>query len=152
MRESSRHLGNREADEVETKETEAQAEETESSTKFAGGKPPPVGDKFDEQPGTSQLAFAEDDREKELKQKVGALVQKRFGGDFKQAFEHYDADKDGGVSKAEISKLLSDAGVGNGLTRGAWASGILKKLDRDENGAIEWVEFESVFSGATASA
>ena len=148
MRESSRQLANREADEIETKETE----ETESPTKFAGGKPPPVSDKFADQPGSAQLAFAEDANERELKDKVGALVSKKFGGDFQTAFAHYDADKDGGVSKAEITKLLSDAGVGNALTRGAWASGILSKLDRDENGSIEWAEFQSVFGGATASA
>lgn len=148
MRESSRHLPAREADDVETKETE----EAESNTKFAGGKPPPVGGKFDEPAGTSQLAFAEDANEKELKEKVGALVSKRFGGDFQKAFTHYDSDKSGGVSRDEIVKLLADAGVGNGLTRGAWASGILKKLDRDENGAIEWTEFQSVFGGASATA
>jgi hypothetical protein len=148
MRESSRHVPASKADEIETNETE----ETESATKFAGGKPPPVGDKFGDQAGSAQLAFAEDANERELKDKVGALVSKKFGGDFKKAFTHYDADKDGGVSKDEIVKLLADAGVGNGLTRGAWANGILKKLDRDESQTVEWTEFQSVFGGATATA
>jgi hypothetical protein len=87
----------------------------------------------------------EDDNVKELKAKVGALVAKNFGGDYRAAFDHYDGDKDGGVKKDEIVSLLKDAGVGNGLTRGAWANGILKKLDKGQDGKIQWDEFQAVF-------
>lgn len=105
---------------------------------FAGGPIPPV-----------QVAAVEEDANvKELKTKVGALVAKTFGGDYKKAFEHYDGDKDGGVGKDEIKKLLEDAGVGNGLTRGAWASGIIEKVDKSADGKIQWTEFEAVFSGS----
>lgn len=145
MREQPELQSNKEADEVKTPEMEASEAETESDTRFAGGKPPPVGGAFNGANGTAQLAFEEDANEKELKTKVGALVTNKFGGDFKKAFDHYDADKDGKVTKDELVKLLSDAGVGNGLTRGVWASKIIEKLDRNDNTSIEWGEFESVF-------
>lgn len=123
----------------------AQAEENETATKFSNGNPPPVGGAFKEAAGTSQLAFEEDANEKELKQKVGALVSSKFGGDFKKAFEHYDRTGDGAVTKGELVDLLEDAGVGNGITRGIWASKIIEKLDTSHDRGIQWAEFESVF-------
>jgi len=121
--------------------------EPEQETKFAGagGKPPPVQQGFNDANGTSQLAFEEDENEKELKTKVSKLVSSKFGGDYKKAFGHYDADKDGAVSKSELVNLLSDANVGNGLTRGIWASKIIDKLDQNNDLGIQWAEFESVF-------
>lgn len=135
MRDQSRREAAHETEEAEI-ETEEAVES--SSTRFAGGNAPPVG-------GASTLAYEEDANERELKEKVGALVDKKFGGDFKAAFSHYDADKDGGMGKGEIVKLLSDAGVGNGLTRGVWASKILEKLDMSQDTRIQWGEFETVF-------
>ena len=123
-------------------------EEAQSETKFAGGKPPPVNQGFQEANGTATLAYEEDANERELKQKVGKLVTSKFGGDYKKAFTHYDADKDGAVGKSELVQLLSDAGVGNGLTRGTWANKIIEKLDSNADQAIEWPEFESVFSAS----
>lgn len=86
----------------------------------------------------------EDPNEKELKEKVGGLVSTKFGGDYRKAFDHYDTNHDGSVDAAEMSKLLEDARVGNAITRGRWVSGILKKLDTNKNGKIEWAEFESI--------
>lgn len=123
----------------------AHAEENEKATKFSHGNPPPVGGAFKDPAGTSQLAYEEDANEKELKQKVGALVSSKFGNDFKKAFTHYDRDKDGAVTKGELVELLEDAGVGNGITRGIWAKKIIEKLDASHDHAIEWSEFEAVF-------
>lgn len=141
MREQSR----REAEQEQTPPKQAAEDETERATKFAGGNVPPVAGAFGEQAGTAQLAYEEDANERELKEKVGRLVNKKFGGDFKAAFTHYDGDQDGAVSKGELVKLLSDAGVGNGLTRGIWASKIIDKLDTTGDSSIQWAEFESVF-------
>lgn len=88
-------------------------------------------------------AAAPDDNEKELKEKVGALVRGRYGNDYRKAFDHYDTDNDGAVSKDELKKLLADAGVGSGLTRGAWASGVIDKMDKGNDGKIQWAEFEA---------
>lgn len=139
-----RETTNRQAD-PERKELEMEApekeSEAESETKFAGGKPQAGGFSG----GTSNLAYEEDANERELKQKVGKLVTEQFGGDYKKAFEHYDSSRGGTVGKSELVKLLSDAGVGNGLTRGAWANKIIDKLDSNQDKSIDWSEFESVF-------
>jgi hypothetical protein len=146
MRDSATKMANRDADEIKT---HAPEQEHEADTKFAGGKPPPVGGAFHEPAGTSQLAFEEDENERELKTKVGSLVAHKFGGDYQKAFEHYDHDKNGGIGKSELVQLLADAGVGNGFTRGVWASKIIEKLDGADgssaNGEIAWNEFASIF-------
>jgi hypothetical protein len=141
---SREHAQRNEAAEHEKPQV-AKDEVEEKTTKFANGHPPEVGGGFQEHVGTSQLAFEEDANEKELKEKVGALVSSQFGGDYKKAFTHYDTSKDGSVTKGELVQLLEDAGVGNGITRGIWAKKIIEKLDTSQDKGIEWNEFESVF-------
>lgn len=81
----------------------------------------------------------------ELRDKLIKLVRDRFGGDYQKAFNYYDGEvKDGKISRKELSGLLSDAGIGNWLTRGMWASGILTELDTDLDGKISQAELESV--------
>jgi Ca2+-binding EF-hand superfamily protein len=89
--------------------------------------------------------MATEAQKKELLEKVGKLVRDRFGGDYHQAFTHYDnVKRDGKINKAELVQLLQDAGVGNWLTRGAWADGIIAELDTDGDGTISGPEFEAV--------
>jgi len=84
-------------------------------------------------------------QEQELTNKVTQLIADRFGGDYQKAFDHYDNDKkDGKISKGELGELLKDAGIGNWLTRGAWADGIIAALDADKDGTISGPEFEAV--------
>jgi Ca2+-binding EF-hand superfamily protein len=81
----------------------------------------------------------------ELRDKVSKLVRDGFGGDYHKAFDHYDGDvKDGKISRRELAKLLGDAGVGNWMTRGLWADGIISELDTDRDGGISEAEFEAV--------
>ena len=85
----------------------------------------------------------------ELQEKVTKLVRQNFGGDWDRAFRHY-AELGGDTSLVEdkaVSLLLKDAGIGNGFTRGAWTSGVLKELDTDKDGAISYSEFRIVFEG-----
>jgi Ca2+-binding EF-hand superfamily protein len=92
--------------------------------------------------------MATDAQKQELADKVSKLVADRFGGDYDKAFEHYDGDpKDGRITKAELGELLKDAGIGNWLTRGAWAGGIIAALDADKDGSISRPEFEAVLKG-----
>ena len=120
---------------VETEEAEIeQPEETAHRTRFVGGAIPPV-----------EVAAAEDPRVEELKRKVAALVERKHGGDYRKAFAHYDGDQDGRMTHDEIKTMLSDAGIGNGFTRGMWADGILEKLDLNSDRGVSWGEFESVF-------
>ncbi len=131
--------------EHESQESEA---ESESHERFAGGRAPAVQEGFRDGGATaSQLAYAEDENEKELEQKVSALVAKKFGGDYKKAFDHYDTDGDGSIGKSELSGMLSEAGVGNGLTRGVWATKIIEKLDTGGDKKVSWGEFETIFRG-----
>jgi Ca2+-binding EF-hand superfamily protein len=89
--------------------------------------------------------MAGDAQKKELQAKVGKLVADQFGGDYHAAFAHYDNNKkDGKINKAELLELLKDAGIGNWLTRGAWANGIIAELDTDKDGTISAAEFEAV--------
>jgi Ca2+-binding EF-hand superfamily protein len=89
--------------------------------------------------------MAHDAQRKELVDKVSRLFATRFGGDHRKAFEHYDRNKqDGGITWTDLTRLLADAGIGNRLTRGAWADGIMAALDADRDGAISLAEFEAV--------
>jgi Ca2+-binding EF-hand superfamily protein len=82
-----------------------------------------------------------DDNAAELKAKVKKLVGEKYQGDYKKAFDHYGAD--GVVTRAGVLSLLKDAGVGNGMTRGMWADGIIDKMDASKDGKIQWSEFEA---------
>jgi Ca2+-binding EF-hand superfamily protein len=91
--------------------------------------------------------MATDAQRREIDDKVTALVRTRFGGDYRAAFGHYDADGDGVISQGELKVLLKDAGIGSGLTRWAWVRGILAEVDADGDGGVSWAEFEAVFEG-----
>jgi hypothetical protein len=116
--------------------------ESESQTEwFAIRRAPPQQPRSDEAVASPPV----DEDTKELEQKVGSLVGKRFGGDYKRAFEHYDADGDGAIDKSDLVRLLSEAGVGNSLTRGTWASRIIERLDTSGDHKVQWDEFDKVF-------
>jgi Ca2+-binding EF-hand superfamily protein len=85
-------------------------------------------------------------QKQELTGKVAKLVRERFGGDYGKAFAHYDSDGDGRIDRAELGRMLEDAGIGTWLTRGAWASGIVAALDADKDGTISGPEFEAVLN------
>ena len=85
--------------------------------------------------------MALDEDRRELRDKVAALVGARFGGDYRVAFGHYDADGDGAVSRHELEALLADAGVGPNWTPWVWATAIVAALDADGDGCVSWPEF-----------
>ncbi len=88
--------------------------------------------------------MASEENRRGLGEKVEALVKSQFGGDYRAAFGHYDADRDGSISKDELKALLSDAGVGSGWTRWAWAAWIIEELDANGDSVISWPEFAAV--------
>ena len=102
-------------------------------------------------PTVVAAATQEDPHVTELVTKVGRLVDSRFGGDARAAFDHY-AGADGKVSADELSKLLKDAGIGNMFTRGSWVSGIMEQMDRNRDGQIGRTEFNSKSPAAAARA
>ena len=92
--------------------------------------------------------MADDKRVKELKEKVTAVVNDRFGGDWTKAFNHYAARSGnaGLVEPGDLRKLLEDANIGNGITRGKWVEGVMKKVDVSNDKAISWDEFQKALS------
>lgn len=90
--------------------------------------------------------MATEAQKQELTDKVTKLVEERFGGDYARAFAHYDADGDGRIDRAELGRLLADAGIGNWLTRGAWAAGIVAALDADRDGTISAPELQAAMN------
>ena len=81
-----------------------------------------------------------DAREAELISKVQGLVQKRFAGNYRTAFDHYGAS--GRMDEDGLERLLKDAGVGNFATRGTWTAAIMEKLDVDRDGFISFAELQ----------
>lgn len=98
----------------------------------------------------SEVASAElDANERELRDKIASLVEGKFGGDYRAAFNHYDADGDGGVNRKELITLLEDANIGTFFTRGGWANEVLKKIDKrlgNNDGQVQWPEFQRVLA------
>jgi Ca2+-binding EF-hand superfamily protein len=88
--------------------------------------------------------MASEDNRRELEEKVTALVATRFGGDYRAAFDHFDANSDGVIDNDELKALLKEAGIGSGLTRWAWAKGVMDEADTDTSGTISWAEFETL--------
>ena len=82
---------------------------------------------------------------KEVMDKVKALVQTKFKGDYPAAFQFYDLDHNGKLGHKDVCKLLEDAGVGNWLTRGVWAGGVISQLDENHDGAVSIPELTLAF-------
>lgn len=98
----------------------------------------------------SSPAHAQTDREAYLRDRVIELVERDFGGDLDAAYDHYSrlSDDDSSIDRRELEKLLEDADVGNLLTRGAWARGIIERFDAYPvavpNGMVDRVELDYV--------
>ena len=84
--------------------------------------------------------------------KVQALVKTKYAGDYMAAFKAYDLDRNGKLGHKDVSKLLEDAGVGNWLTRGVWANGVISHLDLDHDGAVSIPEIAFALAQGVATA
>lgn len=89
----------------------------------------------------------------ELETKLKALCRRKYGSDGIEAqrrmFDEYDADHSGELSWDETNRLLSDADVGNVLTRGAWLTAIFHKLDKNYSDGISWSEYQAAAGQST---
>jgi Ca2+-binding EF-hand superfamily protein len=81
----------------------------------------------------------------ELVDKIQKLLVKKYGDtsveSMRKLFDEYDRDKDQKISPDELERLLKDADIGNGLTRGAWVKGVVSALDQNADKKIDWDEF-----------
>lgn len=91
----------------------------------------------------SPQANMSDDALREVVLKIRMLAGKNFSGDYKRMFEYYATDPrfPGLVDRDALKNLLSDAWIGNQMTRGTYASGIIKTCDRNHDGRISHIEY-----------
>ena len=84
---------------------------------------------------------------KELKDKFRNWVVAKFGGDWDKAFRTAAgrSNSDNTINREELLWALNQAGIGNWITRGAWADGIIAELDKGGDRTISEREFNSVF-------
>ncbi len=83
-----------------------------------------------------------DSRALDVGRRVNNLVQRNFGGDQRRAFNHYAQGRPE-VSRDQVHRLLSDAGVGSGLTRGLYTNGVMDQFDANRSNGISWQEFQN---------
>jgi hypothetical protein len=81
----------------------------------------------------------------EIGEKLRALVVKRTGGSDvasqKKFFAIYDTNKDGKLEKAELSRLLDDAGACAWVGCDITAEKVIEEVDRDGDKRISWAEY-----------
>jgi Ca2+-binding EF-hand superfamily protein len=86
--------------------------------------------------------------QEELIRKITALLMTKYGDasmeTMRRLFNEYDLDRDDAIDGKELKKLLTDADVGSGLTRGMWVNGINEQVDEDGDAKISWQEFRKV--------
>ncbi|PQJ76251.1 hypothetical protein BTO13_11335 [Polaribacter gangjinensis] len=63
----------------------------------------------------------------------------------KDAFDFYDEDKDGFLTKNDFKKLLQEADV-SVLIRGLVAEFMLQSFDKNNDGLVDWHEFQAAIA------
>lgn len=90
--------------------------------------------------------MASEAQKKELADKVLSLVEQKYGGDWDAMFWYYAGKNGTGtlVDREELLCLLKDAGIGNWMTRNAWADGVMEEVDTTKDARISMDEFRAV--------
>ena len=73
--------------------------------------------------------------------KIQILISNSFKSP-EEAFAFFDNDKDGKLSKKEISELLKKAEI-SGLIRGIVTSKLIEGYDKDGDQLVNWNEFKA---------
>lgn len=79
-------------------------------------------------------------------QRVADLVARKYGGDYRRAFDHNDLNHDGFIDAVELSDILKMADVGNFIKRAAVVRYVLVRVDVARDGLISWDEFQSALT------
>lgn len=80
------------------------------------------------------------------KEKILINIEKLMRSKFthpREAFDYFDADKDGELTKTDFKNLLKEAKVSS-LIRGLVAEFMLNEFDTTNSGTVNWQEFEKV--------
>jgi Ca2+-binding EF-hand superfamily protein len=78
-------------------------------------------------------------REKIL-ENIEVLMRSKFETP-QQAFNYYDSDKDGLLTKSDFKNLLKEANV-SVLIRGLVAEFMMKSFDQNKDTTVSWEEFQ----------
>lgn len=73
--------------------------------------------------------------------KIQIVLTKHFDSP-QDAFNFFDKNGDGKLSKKEVVKLLKEAEI-NGFIRGLVGSKLIEGYDKDGDGKIDWEEFKT---------
>ncbi|MBQ0769756.1 MAG: EF-hand domain-containing protein [Bizionia sp.] len=72
--------------------------------------------------------------------KIQILITKHFDSP-ENAFQFFDENGNGKLSKKEIQNLLKEAEI-SGFIRGVVASKLIEGYDKDGDGLVSWSEFK----------
>ena len=71
---------------------------------------------------------------------IEVLMRSKFTNP-QEAFNYYDSDKDGLLTKADFKILLKEANVSS-LIRGLVADFMMKSFDQNNSKTVSWEEFQ----------
>ncbi|QNM85226.1 EF-hand domain-containing protein [Polaribacter pectinis] len=72
---------------------------------------------------------------------IESLMRSKFS-EPREAFDYYDEDKDGKLTKADFKILLKEAKVSS-LIRGLVAEFMMQSFDANKDGLVSWAEFQA---------
>ena len=76
--------------------------------------------------------------------KIQILITNHFNTP-QEAFQFFDKDSDGKLTKTEIVNLLKQAEI-NGFIRGLVSSKLVEGYDKDGDGLVDWEEFKTAIN------
>ena len=82
------------------------------------------------------------------KEKILINIEKLMRGKFsepREAFDYFDEDKDGFLTKSDFKKLLKEAKV-SALIRGLVAEFMLQSFDKNKDEKVDWIEFQEAIA------
>ena len=82
-------------------------------------------------------------RKNAILRKIRNLLTEQFETP-EQAFKFFDKNESGTLSRAELKKLVKKAEI-SGFLSTIVAGQLIKKLDRDGDGELNWQEFKDEF-------
>jgi len=85
---------------------------------------------------------------KEIFKKLRILITQKFK-DPKEAFDFFDKNSDGYLSKKELKKLVKESKV-NGFLSGIVASKMIEGLDQNKDKKFNWQEFKKAVDDLVA--
>ena len=80
---------------------------------------------------------------------IESLMRSKFS-EPREAFDYFDEDNDGNLTKSDFKKLLKEAKV-SALIRGLVAEFMMQSFDANDDGLVSWEEFQAAIkeSGIT---